>query len=89
MKSTGEVMGLDADFGTAFAKSQTGSYGGLPTVGHRVRVDRQPRQAARDLPGEAAGRPRLSIYATEGTAQVLRRNGIDAVVRKAHQGRGS
>ncbi len=31
MKSTGEVMGIDADFGTAFAKSQTAAYGSLPT----------------------------------------------------------
>jgi carbamoyl-phosphate synthase large subunit len=31
MKSTGEVMGFDADFGTAFAKAQTAAYGSLPT----------------------------------------------------------
>ncbi len=33
MKSTGEVMGIDDDFGTAFAKSQTAAYGSLPTSG--------------------------------------------------------
>ena len=33
MKSTGEVMGIDADFGTAFAKSQTAAYGPFPTSG--------------------------------------------------------
>ena len=31
MKSTGEVMGIDPDFGSAFAKSQTAAYGSLPT----------------------------------------------------------
>ena len=32
MRSTGEVMGIDAVFGTAFAKSQMAAYaGGLPT----------------------------------------------------------
>ena len=31
MKSTGEVMGFDAAFGAAFAKSQAGAYGSLPT----------------------------------------------------------
>ena len=31
MRSTGEVMGFDADFGKAFAKSQTAAYGSLPT----------------------------------------------------------
>ena len=38
MKSTGEVMGFDATFGTAFAKSQAAAYGSLPTKGHGVRV---------------------------------------------------
>jgi carbamoyl-phosphate synthase large subunit len=33
MRSTGEVMGIDADFGTAFAKSQAAAYGSLPTKG--------------------------------------------------------
>jgi hypothetical protein len=53
MKSTGEVMGLDADFGSAFAKSQTASYGSLPCRAmHEHRPSRvfvsigQPRQAA-------------------------------------------
>jgi carbamoyl-phosphate synthase large subunit len=32
MKSTGEVMGIDAEFGTAFAKSQAAAYGNLPTA---------------------------------------------------------
>ena len=31
MSSTGEVMGFDADFGTAFAKAQAAAYGSLPT----------------------------------------------------------
>ena len=33
MKSTGEVMGLDSEFGRAFAKSQAAAYGSLPTEG--------------------------------------------------------
>ena len=33
MKSTGEVMGIDVTFGVAFAKSQTASYGDVPTEG--------------------------------------------------------
>ena len=33
MRSTGEVMGIDSSFGTAFAKSQAAAYGGLPTKG--------------------------------------------------------
>ena len=38
MKSTGEVMGFDADFGTAFAKAQAAAYGSLPTDGPGLRV---------------------------------------------------
>ena len=59
MKSTGEVMGFDASFGAAFAKSQAAAYGSLPTVGPGVRVDRRPGQAGDGVPGAAAGRPRL------------------------------
>ena len=59
MKSTGEVMGIDYSFGKAFAKSQTASYGSLPTVRPGVRVGRQPGQAGHGVPGQAAGRPRL------------------------------
>jgi len=33
MRSTGEVMGIDADFPRAFAKSQDAAYGGLPSGG--------------------------------------------------------
>ena len=59
MRSTGEVMGFDTTFGTAFAKSQAGAQNGLPTVGQGLRVGREPRQAAHDLPDQAAGRSRL------------------------------
>ena len=59
MRSTGEVMGIDTDFGPAFAKSQLGSVDRAAAQGHDLRVRRQPRQAGDDLPGEAAGRPRV------------------------------
>ncbi len=45
MRSTGEVMGIDVDFPRAFAKSQDAAYGGLPDLGHGLRVGRRPRQA--------------------------------------------
>jgi len=90
MKSTGEVMGLDATFGTAYAKSQTGSYGGLPTSGVAfVSVaNRDKRHAI--FPVKRLADLGFTITATAGTAQVLRRHGVDVVVfRKAHQGRGA
>ena len=52
MKSTGEVMGLDADFGRAFAKSQLGAGTDLPLAGHGLRLGARPRQggAGRAVP---------------------------------------
>ena len=60
MSSTGEVMGIDETFGTAFAKSQAGASQPLPARRQGVRVGREPGQAAHDLPGQAAGGSRAS-----------------------------
>jgi carbamoyl-phosphate synthase large subunit len=89
MKSTGEVMGLDADFGTAFAKSQTAAYGPLPTSG-RVFVSMANRDKRTMIfPIKVLAERGFEILATEGTAEVLRRNGVRAkVVRKHYEGAG-
>ena len=79
MKSTGEVMGIDAAFGHAFAKSQAAAYGVAADRRDRLRLGGQPGQAGGDLPDQAAGRPRLRrSWPPTGTAQVLRRHGIPA-----------
>ena len=76
MKSTGEVMGIDASFGKAFAKSQTASYGSLPTSG-RVFVSVANRdKRAMVFPVKRLADLGFEILATAGTAEVLRRNGI-------------
>ena len=59
MKSTGEVMGLDSEFGRAFAKSAGRRLRLAAHRGHGLRLAGQPGQALGDLPGQAAGRPRL------------------------------
>ena len=59
MRSTGEVMGFDVDFPTAFAKSQDAAFGGLPTRRAGVHLGRRPRQALDRLPGQAPGGARL------------------------------
>ena len=56
MKSTGEVMGLDADFGRAFAKSQLASGTILPLEGLRLRLGARPRQAGAGRAVPPAGR---------------------------------
>ncbi|HZG02823.1 MAG TPA: carbamoyl-phosphate synthase large subunit [Streptomyces sp.] len=89
MRSTGEVMGIDSVFGTAYAKSQAGAYGALPTKGRAfVSVANRDKRSmifpAREL--VAMG---FELLATSGTAEVLRRNGINAtVVRKHSEGEG-
>ncbi|MGN6273359.1 MAG: carbamoyl-phosphate synthase large subunit [Protaetiibacter sp.] len=89
MRSTGEVMGIDADFPRAFAKSQDAAYGGLPeggTVFVSV-ADRDKRAVV--LPVLRLQQLGFDIVATEGTAEVLWRNGIRATtVRKFSMGQG-
>ena len=89
MKSTGEVMGLDADFGTAFAKAQAGAFGALPTTG-RVFVSVANRDKRNMIfPIKVLAEHGFEILATQGTAEVLRRNGVAAtVVRKHFEGAG-
>ncbi|MDR3201960.1 MAG: carbamoyl-phosphate synthase large subunit, partial [Bifidobacteriaceae bacterium] len=87
MRSTGEVMGLDADFPTAFAKAQDAAYGGLPRSG-KVFIsvaDRDKRSIV--FPVKKLIELGFEILATAGTAGVLARNGIVCeVARKYSEG---
>jgi carbamoyl-phosphate synthase large subunit len=89
MKSTGEVMGFDADFGTAFAKAQTAAFGSLPTRG-KVFVSMANRDKRTMIfPIKVLADRGFEVLATQGTAEVLRRNGVDVtVVRKHYEGPG-
>ena len=76
MKSTGEVMGIDRDFGSAFAKSQTAAYGSLPTEGTVfVSVANRDKRSL-VFPVKRLADLGFRVLATEGTAEMLRRNGI-------------
>ncbi|PVU81706.1 carbamoyl phosphate synthase large subunit, partial (plasmid) [Cellulomonas sp. WB94] len=89
MRSTGEVMGLDVDFPTAFAKSQAAAFGGLPTSGTAFIsvADRDKRSIV--FPVKRLVELGFEILATEGTAVVLRRSGIASrTVRKYSRGVG-
>ncbi|MFJ2756460.1 carbamoyl-phosphate synthase large subunit [Nocardioides sp. NPDC087217] len=89
MKSTGEVMGLDSDFGRAFAKSQAGAFGPLPTQG-RIFVSMANRDKRTMIfPIKVLADHGFEIFATEGTAEVLRRNGVPSrLMRKHSEGTG-
>ncbi len=86
MKSTGEVMGIDADFGSAFAKSQTAAYGSLPKEGTIfVSVANRDKRSL-VFPVKRLADLGFTVLATEGTAEMLRRNGIPCEeVRKHYQ----
>jgi carbamoyl-phosphate synthase large subunit len=77
MRSTGEVMGIDATFGLAFAKSQIAAGDRLPEGGCAF-----VSLADRDKPGGVVAARRLvelgfTIAATAGTAAALREGGVE------------
>jgi carbamoyl-phosphate synthase large subunit len=88
MKSTGEVMGIDDEFGLAYAKAQAASYNKIPTSGkifmsvkdkdksHTVDIARKLREIG------------FKLVATKGTAGYLHGHGIDVeVINKVMEGR--
>jgi len=84
MRSTGEVMGMDVDFPTAFAKSQSAAGSPLPESGSVFIsvADRDKPQVI--LPVKRLQQLGYKILATYGTAAILKRHGIETtVVRKA------
>ncbi len=88
MKSTGEVMGLDDDFGRAFAKSQLGIGTNLPFKGHVFVSVRD--QDKRDLvePCRQLVEMGFSLVATNGTARALAKERLPvAHINKVSDGR--
>jgi carbamoyl-phosphate synthase large subunit len=88
MKSTGEVMGIDSDFGWAFVKSQAGAGAMLPTVGTAfISVKQEDRGLACDV-AMRLSRLGFRITATAGTAEHLREKGMTVdMVNKVQEGR--
>lgn len=84
MKSTGEVMGLAPSFGVAYAKAEAAAFGELPIDG-TVFVSLANRDKRTLIfPIQRLSTMGFTVLATEGTAQMLRRNGIECeVVLKA------
>ena len=88
MKSTGEVMGVDENFGAAFAKAQLGAGIDLPAKG---KIFISVRDEDKRLILALASRLHhlgFEILATSGTARALNNNGIPTKrVFKVHEGR--
>ncbi|SEO83720.1 carbamoyl-phosphate synthase large subunit [Rhodospirillales bacterium URHD0017] len=88
MRSTGEVMGLDSDFGRAFAKSQLGAGSKVPVDGVVFVSVKDPDKAAMVKPVKRLVELGFKVVATGGTADHLRRHGIEAQrVNKVLEGR--
>ncbi len=90
MKSTGEVMGIDATFGAAFAKSQIGASSKLPLKGTVfVSVNDRDKPGVVDIARRISGMG-MKIVATSGTAAYLKKAGIEVdVVKKVSEGTGN
>jgi carbamoyl-phosphate synthase large subunit len=89
MKSTGEVMGIDRDFGAAFAKAEAGAGKGLPTSGTVfISVKDADKRGVIFIAKKLADLG-FDIVATRGTYRVLVRNGVERVrpVNKIAEGR--
>jgi len=89
MKSTGEVMGIDQDFGVAFAKAMAGAGNPLPTSGKVfVSVKDDDKRGVIFIAKKLADMG-FDIVATRGTYKVLKRNGVEriSVVNKIAEGR--
>lgn len=88
MRSTGEVMGIDTDFGKAFAKAEMAASQHLPLSGI-VFVSMNDRDKAAAVPiVKDLLDLGLQVVATEGTRKVLHEHGLEVdLVYKLHEGR--
>jgi carbamoyl-phosphate synthase large subunit len=88
MKSTGEVMGIDTDFGMSFAKSQIAAGNPMPVSG-RVFLSVKDKDKAGLLEvAQGLEKAGFTIVATRGTADYLRTRGITVeTVNKVTEGR--
>jgi carbamoyl-phosphate synthase large subunit len=88
MRSTGEVMGIDTDFGKAYAKAELAASQRLPLKG-TVFVSMNDREKTLVVPVvKDLMELGFKVVATEGTRKVLKENGLDVeLVLKLHEGR--
>ena len=88
MRATGEVMGIDADFGLAFFKAQESAGTKLPTEGN-VLVTVTDKDKPELLPiAKKLAQSGFKLMATENTQRFLKEKGVEAIlVKKLHEGR--
>jgi carbamoyl-phosphate synthase large subunit len=88
MKSTGEVMGIDVDFGRAYAKAEMGAGHHLPAKGNIfISVKDSDKRDIRDIAKRLQDLG-FNLISTGGTAKVLERSGIRVrAIHKIAEGR--
>ena len=88
MRSTGEVMGIDRDFGRAFAKAELGAGEKLPLQGTVfVSMSDRDKPLAADVIKEFI-KLGFTIMATQGTRQILEKAELEVTsILKLHEGR--
>ncbi|WOD38443.1 carbamoyl-phosphate synthase large subunit [Nodosilinea sp. E11] len=88
MRSTGEVMGIDSDFGKAFAKAALGANQKIPLEG-TVFISMNDRDKAAVIPvAKELADMGLKLIATSGTRQALMEEGLTVgLILKVHEGR--
>jgi len=88
MKSTGEVMGIDKDFGRAYIKSQIAAGQNLPKKGNVFISVRDRDKRAVVFIAKKLVDLGFQVYSTSGTAAALEKNGIDVkILPKLSEGR--
>jgi carbamoyl-phosphate synthase large subunit len=88
MRSTGEVMGLDEDFGLAFAKSQLAAGQVVPLSGGVIFSVKDGDKAAALPLAQGFAAEGFQLYATGGTAAYLQEHGVKVTpVHKIREGR--
>ena len=78
MRSTGEVMGQDEDFGIAFAKTQMAAKPSLPLEGNVFLSVKDSDKEKALLVAKGLSELGFSFYSTEGTSVFLKKHGINA-----------
>ncbi|WP_333655563.1 carbamoyl-phosphate synthase large subunit [Dissulfurispira sp.] len=88
MKSTGEVMGIDKDFGLAYAKAQAASNNKIPTYGKIfISVKDKDKPHAVEI-AKSLSEMGFQLIATRGTKQYLEDSGINVdLINKVMEGR--
>ncbi|MBI3592958.1 MAG: carbamoyl phosphate synthase large subunit, partial [Nitrospirae bacterium] len=86
--STGEVMGIDEDFGLAYAKAQAASNNRIPTSGKIVMSVKDKDKFHTVGIAKKLSEMGFQLIATRGTAKYLADNGINVeVINKVTEGR--